>query len=104
MIKDFTYTAENFAAAQFAQETAEWTSEPKVLGKGPNHGWQVKAYDQLLPTRQNEIIAPCGSGKSILQAALAVGDYIASHGTRKQLIVVPQVHIAEGFFPGDGAI
>jgi hypothetical protein len=104
MLKDFSYTAENFAEAKLAQDTAEWTSEPKVLGKGPNHKWQLAAYDKLLPTRQNEIIAPCGSGKSILQAALSVGDYLASHGTRKQLIVVPQVHIAEGFFPGDGAI
>jgi hypothetical protein len=104
MLKNFGYTAENFAEAKLAQETAEWTSEPKVLGKGPNHDWQLKAFDKLLPTRQNEIIAPCGSGKSMLQAALAVGDYLASQKTRKQLIIVPQVHIAEGFFPSDGAV
>lgn len=104
MLKKFEYESPDAEAARFAQETAEWTREPKVLGQGPNHDWQLKAYDQLLPTRQNEIIAPCGSGKSILQAALSIGDYLASHGTRKQLIVVPQVHIAEGFFPGDGAI
>lgn len=104
MLKKFEYESPDAEAARFAQDNTEWTSNPKVLGKGPNHDWQLKAYDQLLPTRQNEIIAPCGSGKSILQAALSVGDYFASHGTRKQLIVVPQVHIAEGFFPSDGAI
>ena len=31
MLKDFSYTAENFAEAKLAQDTAEWTSEPKVL-------------------------------------------------------------------------
>lgn len=104
MLKKFEYESPDAESARFAQETAEWTSEPKVLGKGPNHDWQLEAYNQLLPTRQNEIIAPCGSGKSILQSALAIGDYLASHKTRKQLIVVPQIHIAEGFFPGDGDI
>lgn len=106
MLKKFNYDtdAADAAAAKLAQETSEWGKDPKVLGVGANREWQLTAYDKLLPTRQNEMIAPCGSGKSILQSALAIGDYIESKKTRKQLISVPQVHIAAGFFPSDGAI
>jgi hypothetical protein len=59
--------------------------------------WQPDAFDTLKDARFGFAIAFCGSGKSILQVALAVHDVIQSGWTQKQLIVVPQSHISRGF-------
>lgn len=73
----------------------------KVLGGG-DHDWQVEAYNDLIDSPFNLITAPCGSGKSTVQAALAIGDIVESNYERKQLFLVPQTHIADGFFKPNG--
>ena len=84
-----------------AQDAMVYTDRAvKALGEGHGREWQVEAYDTLLGQQQSDLIAPCGSGKSTVQAALAIGDYTKYQ--RKQLIIVPQVHIADGFFPKHG--
>jgi hypothetical protein len=98
MIRRFSKTASQFKQSKMAQDAVVYTDRSvKVLGQGHGREWQVDAYDSLLGEKQSDLIAPCGSGKSTVQAALAIGDFIKSQ--RKQLIIVPQVHIADGFFP-----
>lgn len=59
--------------------------------------WQPKAYEYLKDSRFAMIAAFCGSGKSILLVSLAIHDVIKSNYSQKQLIVVPQSHIGNGF-------
>ena len=73
----------------------------KVLG-GNDHEWQIEAYTTLIDSQFNIITAPCGSGKSTVQVALAIGDIVNSGYSRKQLFLVPQTHIADGFFKPNG--
>jgi hypothetical protein len=64
--------------------------------------WQLEAFAKLKDERFAMAVAFCGSGKSILQVALAIYDIIKSDWNQKQLIVVPQSHISKGFLGGDG--
>lgn len=101
MIRRLRSKNKNYKLSKAQQDAVVYIDRAvKVLGEGPGRAWQVEAYDALLGSRQSDLIAPCGSGKSTVQAALAIGDYVASG--RKQLIIVPQVHIADGFFPKHG--
>jgi hypothetical protein len=65
--------------------------------------WQKDAFEKLRGKRFTLVAAFCGSGKSILQVALAIDDVIQSGYTQKQLIVVPQSHIGAGMIESDGA-
>jgi hypothetical protein len=69
----------------------------RTLGGG-NRKYQLDILDQFETSAFNMLVKPSGSGKSFEQAALAVKDI---ENGRKQIILVPQVHIADGFFPGD---
>ena len=101
MIRRLSRKNAEYKVSKAAQDSMVYTDRSvKVLGSGPGREWQVEAYDALIGRQQSDLIAPCGSGKSTVQAALAIGDFTKSQ--RKQLIIVPQVHIAEGFFPKDG--
>lgn len=60
-------------------------------------GWQLDAFSELNQSPYALIQAFCGSGKTILQVFLAVNDAIQTNYNQKQLIVVPQSHIANGF-------
>lgn len=71
-------------------------NKPKILWY-----WQPEAFDKLKDVTFACICAFCGSGKSILQVALAVHDVVRSGYTQKQLAVVPESHIHRGFV-GDG--
>lgn len=65
------------------------------------YGWQVRAFDKQRDEQFALISAFCGSGKSILQIALAIHDVVKSGWAQKQLIIVPQQHISQGFSPID---
>jgi hypothetical protein len=78
-------------------------SEVKVLGAGKlTH--QLKALKWFDNSLFNRLTQPCGSGKSLQQVAYAILDITRSKYVRKQLIVVPQVHIARGFFEKGGIV
>lgn len=59
--------------------------------------WQVEAFEKLKDKPLNLTVAFCGSGKSVLQVALAIYEIEVSGWTQKQLIIVPQQHISGGF-------
>ncbi len=59
--------------------------------------WQQVAFPAVSGARFSLVTAFCGSGKSFLQVCLAIDEVIRSGYTQKQLIVVPQEHIHEGF-------
>lgn len=59
--------------------------------------WQKKAFPRVAGAQFSLVTAFCGSGKSFLQVCLAIEEVIKSGYTQKQLIVVPQEHIHEGF-------
>ena len=63
--------------------------------------WQEEAFEKGKDARFFTAQAFCGSGKSILQVQLATYDVIKSNYTQKQLIVVPQQHIHNGFVGSD---
>jgi superfamily II DNA or RNA helicase len=65
--------------------------------------WQRDAFNKLKNARFALCAAFCGSGKSILQVALAVHDIVRCGYKQKQLIVVPQQHIHKTFV-GEGNI
>lgn len=68
------------------------SDKPKELWQ-----WQGEAFDKLCNARYANIQAYCGSGKSFLQVCLAIHQIVKSNHKQKQLIIVPQGHIAEGF-------
>lgn len=57
--------------------------------------WQKKAFENLLNKQFQLIKAFCGSGKTTLAIILALWDLI--NNKRKQLVIVPQSHIGDGF-------
>lgn len=65
--------------------------------------WQLEAFQKCRRKPYTFLAAFCGSGKSVVQVALAIDDVIESGYTQKQLVVVPQSHIAGGFVYGSTA-
>lgn len=59
--------------------------------------WQIVAFKQVAKAPFSLVTAFCGSGKSFLQVCLAIDEIVKSDYTQKQLIVVPQEHIHQGF-------
>jgi hypothetical protein len=74
----------------------EQESETRVFGSG-KRGYQLDILKAFEGSSFNMLTKPSGSGKSFEQATLAIKDIEATG--RKQLILVPQVHISDGFFP-----
>jgi hypothetical protein len=66
--------------------------------------YQIDVYSLFEDERFCRLIAPCGSGKSTVQVALAIGDVVNSNLQRLQVFVVPQSHIAFGFFARNGGV
>ncbi len=58
--------------------------------------WQVEAFKEMAPAKFGLAQAPGGSGKSALQCMLAAADLL-DRPAQKQLILVPQQHIHQGF-------
>jgi hypothetical protein len=79
------------------EPTPDAAAGTRTLGGG-NRKYQLEILDQFETSSFNMLVKPSGSGKSFEQAALAVRDV---ENGRKQIILVPQVHIADGFFPED---
>jgi len=69
----------------------------KVLGSAGRE-WQLAALDELAGKQFSVLVAPCGSGKATAQVGLAIEDINQSDSPILQLFVVPQTHIAAGFF------
>lgn len=67
---------------------------PKELGTG-RWKWQLKAFNDLRKARFGLLSAFCGSGKTAVEIALAIDDF--KRTGNKQLIVVPQSHLADNF-------
>jgi superfamily II DNA or RNA helicase len=60
--------------------------------------WQKECFSAIDEFCRFALIqAPCGSGKTSMQIALAIKDIIMSNWKRKQLIVVPDTSISKGF-------
>jgi hypothetical protein len=57
--------------------------------------WQDKAFNKLFNSMFFLVKAFCGSGKTTLSVALALYDVIKNR--RKQIFIVPQSHIGDGF-------
>lgn len=57
--------------------------------------WQGQAFKKLFNSRLFLIKAFCGSGKTTLSVTLALYDIIKNY--RKQIFIVPQSHISDGF-------
>lgn len=74
----------------------ESESETRMFGGGKRK-YQLDILKAFEGSSFNMLTKPSGSGKSFEQAVLALKDIEATG--RKQLILVPQVHIADGFFP-----
>ena len=66
----------------------------------PNETEMIEVLNEFKDSQFSALVAPCGSGKSTAQVALAIQDVVASG--RLQVFVVPQTVIADGFFKGDG--
>jgi hypothetical protein len=62
----------------------------RTLGAG-TYDYQLDVRAKFEGSAYNILTMPSGSGKSFVQAALAVLDIIASGYTHKQIILVPQV-------------
>jgi hypothetical protein len=82
----------------------------KIIGSasGKRFAWQDEVLDaqftstNQLRSRYFKLVAPCGGGKSSVQVSSAVLDVVGSRYGRKQLFVMPQCHIADGFFKQGG--
>src|SRR5579864_6632130 len=79
----------------------ESESETRTFGSGKRK-YQLDILNTFEGSSFNMLTKPSGSGKSFEQATLALKDIEATG--RKQLILVPQVHIANGFFPEGGEL
>ena len=74
----------------------ESESQSRTFGGGKRK-YQLDVLKAFKGSSFNMLTKPSGSGKSFEQAVLAIKDIEATG--RKQIILVPQVHIADGFFP-----
>jgi hypothetical protein len=79
----------------------ESESKTRTFG-GSKREYQLDILKAFAGSSFNMLTKPSGSGKSFEQAVLALKDIEATG--RKELILVPQVHIADGFFPEGGEV
>lgn len=69
---------------------------PMILGFG-GRDYQIRAFENLRGKTNVILKAPTGSGKSLIMLYLAAAEVIDSKYKRRQVIAVPQLHIADGF-------
>jgi hypothetical protein len=74
---------------------AEYPRKTKDILVRTLRDWQKKAYKSLRDSRLFLVKAFCGSGKTTLSVVLGLYDLIKNK--RKQLYIVPQSHIGDGF-------
>lgn len=70
--------------------------EPLELGFG-GRDYQKKCYERFHKKRRTLLIAPTGSGKSPMQVACAAREILECDYKQKQVFVVPQLDIGNGF-------
>lgn len=70
--------------------------DPKELGYG-NRNYQIRCYNKFYKKSRTILIAPTGSGKSLVQVFNAAREIKESDYNQKQVFIVPQLHIAHGF-------
>jgi hypothetical protein len=71
-------------------------TDPKELGYG-RRDYQIRCYDKFHGKRRTIFIAPTGSGKSLVQVFNAAREIIESDYKQKQVFIVPQLNIGNGF-------
>ena len=69
---------------------------PKKLGDG-GRDYQVRAYKAFLGKNRTILISPTGSGKSLIQVMCAAKEILDSNYKQRQVIIVPQLDIGNGF-------
>ena len=91
----------NFYTEPTSQVAKASNNKIKILGS-EGREWQTDALAELKGRQFSVIVAPCGSGKATVQVGLAIEDINDSAEPILQLFIVPQTHIAEGFFALNG--
>ena len=71
-------------------------SDPKELGYG-ERDYQKRCHVEFKDKKNTLLISPTGSGKSLIQVFNAAREIIKSDYTQKQVFIVPQLNIANGF-------
>jgi len=71
-------------------------TDPKELGYG-NRDYQIRCYEAFQGKRRTIFISPTGSGKSLVQIFNAAREIIESDYEQKQVFIVPQLNIGDGF-------
>jgi hypothetical protein len=98
-LPDFNYLDEHYGLSPTIPITK---SDPEAteLGFGGRH-YQTECFHRFANKRLSLFIAPTGSGKSSVQVFNAAREIIDSGFSRKQVFVVPQLHIGDGFVKHD---
>jgi hypothetical protein len=76
-------------------ETSKYPRKTKEVKVRVLRDWQKAAFNRLKDSKFFLVKAFCGSGKTTLSIVLALWDLIKNK--RKQLFIVPQSHIGDGF-------
>ena len=72
------------------------STDPRQLGYGGRQ-WQIRCYNVFHHKRLTILIAPTGSGKSLMLVFNAAREVLESDYKQKQLFLVPQLNIGNGF-------
>jgi len=93
--------AKQIDALKVSGRNPQWNDPQYIIPSSQDakklRGWQKSAFHKLKNEQFVLVAAFCGSGKSIVQIALAIHDIVRSEYTQKQLVIVPQQHIGYGF-------
>lgn len=76
-------------------DTSKYPRSTKEIKIRHLRDWQSEAFNRLKNSKFFLVKAFCGSGKTTLSMVLAIWDLIFNK--RKQLFIVPQSHIGDGF-------
>lgn len=101
MIKHLHFEGKNLKWKKAIVDGSFRSGQYRKLGDG-DRGWQPEAYELLKAVRLALAACGCGMGKTTLSVALAIFDIVNSGWLQKQLFVVPQRHIGDGFTKCDG--
>lgn len=71
-------------------------TDPKELGYGDRY-FQIECYKRFENKKNTIFIAPTGSGKSLVQIFNAGREIIKTNYKQKQVFIVPQLNIGNGF-------
>jgi hypothetical protein len=95
MLHDITVTNSEYLDPKYLSKSAGVTT----VGDG-HRAYQLEVLEKFKDSQFSSLTAPCGSGKSTVQTALAILD--ADNNARLQVFAVPQTVIADGFFKRGG--